>query len=391
MALLHLTVQFRAVASGDAACRVGRKAPGLPAFDPMSHHLNPRARLTPLMRGVIDRMTRAGRPPMHTLTPQQARAFYELGSGVLDLQPHKMARVEDLALPTRDGHTLSARLWVPHAAAHPHGPDATGTAMTLPVLLYYHGGGFTIGSVATHEVLCRHLAHLAQCAVVAVDYRLAPEHRFPTAVHDAWDSLLALKAQYPHAKLVVGNTGALLPRPAGLLKLPGGCRGLRGPAARLRRCGRAPAGARTEPGHLAADDERRVEPGTVQREGAHRRRGRLAVCAGDCQHVAMPKDVVGQPLRSRHIVQIGVENCLNQGVAAGDDIANDETVGFELQLIRRIALNQLDAERLELVRHRWINVGIAAGDLVAGLARKRRKAAHEGAANAENVDVHETR
>lgn len=51
------------------------------------------------------------------------------------------------------------------------------------------------------------------------------------------DSLLALKAQYPHAKLVVGNTGALLPRPAGLLKLPGGCRGLRGPAARLRRCG----------------------------------------------------------------------------------------------------------------------------------------------------------
>jgi len=179
----------------------------------MSHHLNPRARLTPLMRGVIDRMTRAGRPPMHTLTPQQARAFYELGSGVLDLQPHKMARVEDLALPTRDGHTLSARLWVPHAAAHPHGPDATGTAMTLPVLLYYHGGGFTIGSVATHEVLCRHLAHLAQCAVVAVDYRLAPEHRFPTAVHDAWDSLLALKVQAPAlgldpSRIAVGGDSA---------------------------------------------------------------------------------------------------------------------------------------------------------------------------------------
>lgn len=174
----------------------------------MSHHSNPRARLTPLMRGVIDRMTRAGRPPMHTLTPQQARDFYEQGSGVLDLQPHKMARVEDLALPTRDGHTLHARLWVPHSAAHPHGPDAAGptTAATatdaaaiaatdLPVLLYLHGGGFTIGSVATHETLCRHLAHLAQCAVVSVDYRLAPEHRYPTAVHDAWDSLLALRDQ----------------------------------------------------------------------------------------------------------------------------------------------------------------------------------------------------
>lgn len=150
----------------------------------MSHHLNPRARLTPLMRGVIDRMARLGRPPLHTLSPQQARDFYEQGAGVLDLQPHKMARVEDLALPTRDGHRLHARLWVPHA---------TGEAQ--PVLLYLHGGGFTIGSVATHETLCRHLAHLAQCAVVSVDYRLAPEHPYPTAVHDAWDSLLALRDQ----------------------------------------------------------------------------------------------------------------------------------------------------------------------------------------------------
>ena len=168
----------------------------------MSFHQNPRARLTPLMRGVIDRMARAGRPPMHTLTPQQARDFYEQGSGVLDLQPHKMARVQDLALPTRDGHSLHARLWVPHA-----------TAEAQPVLLYLHGGGFTIGSVATHETLCRHLAHLAQCAVVSVDYRLAPEHRYPTAVHDAWDSLLALREQaaglgLDAARMAVGGDSA---------------------------------------------------------------------------------------------------------------------------------------------------------------------------------------
>ena len=168
----------------------------------MSFHQNPRARLTTLMRGVIDRMARAGRPPMHTLTPQQARDFYEQGSGVLDLQPHKMARVQDLALPTRDGHSLHARLWVPHA-----------TAEAQPVLLYLHGGGFTIGSVATHETLCRHLAHLAQCAVVSVDYRLAPEHRYPTAVHDAWDSLLALREQaaglgLDAARMAVGGDSA---------------------------------------------------------------------------------------------------------------------------------------------------------------------------------------
>ncbi len=154
----------------------------------MSHHPHNRAMLTPLMRGVLDRMDRAARPPMHAMTASQARAFYEQGSGVLDLAPHKMARDEALSLATRDGHQLPARLWVPHNA--PPG-DA------LPVLLYFHGGGFTIGSVATHEVLCRHLAHLAHCAVVAVDYRLAPEHPYPTAVHDAWDSLLALRAQAP--------------------------------------------------------------------------------------------------------------------------------------------------------------------------------------------------
>jgi acetyl esterase len=63
------------------------------------------------------------------------------------------------------------------------------------VLLYFHGGGFTVGSVATHDVLCRHLSHLAHCGVVSVDYRLAPQYKFPTGVHDAWDSLMWLRAR----------------------------------------------------------------------------------------------------------------------------------------------------------------------------------------------------
>ena len=71
---------------------------------------------------------------------------------------------------------LPARLYAPSAEA-------------LPVLVYFHGGGFTIGSIATHDTLCRQLSHLAGCAVVSVDYRLAPEYQFPTAAHDAWDAL----------------------------------------------------------------------------------------------------------------------------------------------------------------------------------------------------------
>lgn len=148
-----------------------------------SHHPNPRTLLTPAMRGVLDRIERAGHVPLHALSPAQARQAYEAGAGVLDIPPHKLPRVQDLSLPARDGHTLRARLVAP-ASEQP-----------LPVLLYLHGGGFTVGSIATHDPLCRHLAHLAHCAVLSVDYRLAPEAKFPTAVHDAWDSLAWLREQ----------------------------------------------------------------------------------------------------------------------------------------------------------------------------------------------------
>ena len=154
----------------------------------MSHSRNPRALLTPAMRSVLERITRAGRPPLHALSPEQARAAYETGAGVLELPPHKHPRVEALLIPTRDGHTLAARLVAPVVrSADP--------AAALPVLVYFHGGGFTVGSLATHDVLCRHLAHLAHCAVISVDYRLAPQHPFPTAVHDAWDSVVWLREQ----------------------------------------------------------------------------------------------------------------------------------------------------------------------------------------------------
>ncbi len=167
----------------------------------MSQHLNPRALLTPASRGLLDRIARAGHPPMHALSPAQAKLAYAAGAGVLELPSHKLARVEDLLIPARDGHRLSARLFAP-ASDDP-----------LPVLLYFHGGGFTVGSVATHEPLCRHLAHLAHGAVVSVDYRLAPEWKFPTAVNDAWDSLAWLRDQAPGlrldaARIAVGGDSA---------------------------------------------------------------------------------------------------------------------------------------------------------------------------------------
>ena len=143
---------------------------------PHRHHSAPAHLLTPAMRGVLERIGRAGHVPMHALTPPQARLAYAAGAGVLDIPAQALQRVEDHRVTMRDGVQVLARLYAP-------------SSERLPVLMYFHGGGFTIGSVQTHDVLCRRLSHLANCAVVSVDYRLAPEHKFPTAFEDAWDAL----------------------------------------------------------------------------------------------------------------------------------------------------------------------------------------------------------
>ncbi len=134
---------------------------------------DPQALLTPAMRSVLQRMAKAGHPPFYALDPAQARAAYEAGAGVLELGAPAMARVEDFSIPSPDGSSIPARLVAP---SHDK----------LPVLVYFHGGGFTIGSIATHDTLCRMLAVQAHCAVVSVGYSLAPEHKFPIAVQNAW-------------------------------------------------------------------------------------------------------------------------------------------------------------------------------------------------------------
>ncbi|HSI56558.1 MAG TPA: alpha/beta hydrolase fold domain-containing protein, partial [Ideonella sp.] len=114
------------------------------------------------MAGILDRIRRANRPAFHTQTPAEARAAYTAASEVLELPRAPLPRVEDFQLPAADGTALPARLY---AAAHGE----------LPVLLYLHGGGFVIGNLETHDSLCRQLALRSGGAVVALDYRLAPE------------------------------------------------------------------------------------------------------------------------------------------------------------------------------------------------------------------------
>ena len=144
--------------------------------------------LTPRMAALLERIQRADRPGFETMSPPEARVAYTAAVEVLEPPRVSLARVEDITLPGAGGVALAARLYAPS-------PDV------LPVLLYLHGGGFTIGNLETHDSLCRQLARRSAAAVVALDYRLAPEHRFPTAVDDCWSALQALARPETGARL----------------------------------------------------------------------------------------------------------------------------------------------------------------------------------------------
>lgn len=157
--------------------------------------------LDPDVATLLARVRRADRTPFETLSPAQARDAYRKASRVLDIAPRPLPRVADHALRTRDGADLRIRLY------------AASDDDSLPALLYFHGGGFTIGSVDTHDAVCRMLADEARCIVVSVDYRLAPEHRFPTAVHDAHDALHWMQAHaaalgFDRTRFAIGGDSA---------------------------------------------------------------------------------------------------------------------------------------------------------------------------------------
>ena len=156
--------------------------------------------LTPRMHGLLQRMRRAQRTPLHAMSPAQARTAYEAGAEILDLPRAPLRRVQDFELPAADGTPLPARLYCD-------------TEAVVPALLYLHGGGFVIGSLETHDSLCRQLARRSGAAVVALHYRLAPEHRFPVAVDDTWAALQWLQRHaatlgLDGARLAVGGDSA---------------------------------------------------------------------------------------------------------------------------------------------------------------------------------------
>jgi acetyl esterase len=131
-------------------------------------------KLDPQARAVIERLAASGAPPLHGLAPDEARRAYRASRAALAAAPARVEEIREVSIPGPAGR-LRARLY------HPGG---TGSAP--PGMVYFHGGGFIYGDLDTHDVVCRGIAQGTPCAVVSVDYRLAPEHRFPAAVEDAF-------------------------------------------------------------------------------------------------------------------------------------------------------------------------------------------------------------
>ena len=157
----------------------------------------PESDLTPRMRELLQRIARAGQPAFEQLTPAAARAAYARMAEVLDFPPAELPLCDTLDCPSRDGERLTLRRYAPRLADW-QAPQ--------PALLYLHGGGFVIGSAATHDALCRQLALRSGWMVLSLDYRLAPEHRFPTAFNDSWDALQWLHA---HGEMLGVDTHCL--------------------------------------------------------------------------------------------------------------------------------------------------------------------------------------
>ena len=130
--------------------------------------------LHPRARSLLDLLDKGTVPATHTLAPDDARAFYLERRALTQPAPPEVASVRDVAAESPHG-PVPMRLFRPFGSA---------AEARLPVLVYYHGGGWTMGDLDTHDVLCRELANGSGCAVVSIDYRLGPEHRFPAAVHD---------------------------------------------------------------------------------------------------------------------------------------------------------------------------------------------------------------
>jgi acetyl esterase len=160
--------------------------------------------LDPDSKAVYDAFLAANRPPYESGTPAQAREMYLAASFVSNPEPPELESAKDISIPAPHG-AIPARIYTPKTL-----PKNDGLS---PCLVFLHGGGFVIGNLDSHDVVCRKLAHEGEMIVISVDYRLAPEHKFPAAVEDSitatkWVADNAKQLGVDAARIIVGGDSA---------------------------------------------------------------------------------------------------------------------------------------------------------------------------------------
>ena len=147
--------------------------------------------LHPQLAALLERAAKSPLPPYYEVPPAVARRLYRDTRGALTPDPPAVESVQLLLAPGAAGP-------VPVRAYRPKG---AGRDEVLPALVYYHGGGWVIGDLDTHDVVCRTLANAARCAVFSVEYRKAPESPFPAAVDDCFSALSFISSSFSSLKI----------------------------------------------------------------------------------------------------------------------------------------------------------------------------------------------
>ena len=160
--------------------------------------------LHPQAQALLQLMIDRGVPPMHTLSVPEARRIYLERKSATQPAPPEVFRSTDMEPDSSLAPPVRVRV------IHPMAPEE---GRSLPGLVFFHGGGWVIGDLDTHDTLCRELALAAGVVVVSVDYRLAPEHRFPAAVDDCvaatrWVHAHAATLGIDPQRLAVGGDSA---------------------------------------------------------------------------------------------------------------------------------------------------------------------------------------
>jgi acetyl esterase len=158
--------------------------------------------LDPLVQAFLDQLNAQPTPPMWEMPPAQAREMFVAMMELVGPKDVTIGKTENIVIPGPDGD-IRARVYTPVAAGSD--PQAT--------LVFFHGGGWVIGDLETHDGICRMLANEGALKVIAVDYRRAPEHPFPAAIDDAfaaasWIEANASKLGVDPNRVAVGGDSA---------------------------------------------------------------------------------------------------------------------------------------------------------------------------------------